>query len=103
MDAASVPAGDVMKEMSVKEFCEFGFLHEINRQVLHPLGLALYVNEAANGECALGGVLDRRDDPEGFFFGPDILSKEKASRVDDLLSLRQVPRLKALGYLVQPV
>jgi hypothetical protein len=35
-----------VKRMPVREFVETGYLHEVNRRLLHPLGLALEVGRA---------------------------------------------------------
>ncbi len=92
-----------MNRMSVKEFIEFGYLHEVNRRVLHPLGLALEVVEEADGRCSFSGVQDFRDDPEGMVFAEDTLSFEKADRVAMEEALRLETRHRALGFWVQPV
>lgn len=113
---------DEHKHIDISEFREFGYLHEINRQLLHPLGLALEVVTedcpACNGlgatnhcvSCGdqgqierLGGVWDSRDDPEGFVYGDDLLSAEKARRVRDEMQRRAGPRVEKLGYMIQPV
>jgi hypothetical protein len=89
--------------MDIKEFWEFGYLQEVNRQFLHPLGLALEVivdNET--GEVKLGGVWDYRDDPEGMRFGPGEIEIEKAVRVDKEIFERSKARLETLGYFIQP-
>jgi hypothetical protein len=52
------------KKMPATEFRDLGYLQEVNRQFLHPLGLAMYVN-AETGEY---GILDAREDLEGFIF-----------------------------------
>jgi len=53
-----------VKRISIKEFREFGFLHEVNRVFFHPLGLALEVIiDRETGEERLGGIWDCRDDP----------------------------------------
>ena len=57
-----------IKRIDIKEFREKGFLQELNRQFLHPLGLALEVNKDDDGNETLGGVWDYRDDPEGIIF-----------------------------------
>ena len=62
-----------MRYMNIKEFADDGYLQELNRQFLHPLGLALYVNEREDGQCELGGIADYRDDPEGVIFDQDYL------------------------------
>ena len=90
-----------IKRISIKEFREFGFLHEANRLFFHPLGLALEVivdNET--GEERFGGVWDCRDDPEGIRFA--IVNLEKAARIASLARARSVAREKLLGYVIQP-
>ena len=89
--------------MPVKEFVDLGLLHEINRRMLHPLGLALEVVEEADGSCTFSGVQDFRDDPEGMVFAEDTLSPEKAARVAMEEALRLEARHRALGFWVQPV
>lgn len=92
-----------MKRMSVKEFIDSGYLHEINRRMLHPLGLAIEVIEEADGSCTFGGVWDLRDDPEGIVFAEDTLSPEKAAKVKMEEAMRLETRHRALGFWVQPV
>lgn len=97
--------GEPIKYMSIKEFQEGGFLMEVNRQVLHPLGLALEVNEDDDGEARLSGVWDYRDDPEGMVFGepPPLCTMEERARpvVEQLAALAPV-RLERFGWVVQP-
>jgi len=57
-----------IKYISVKEFREEGFLQEVNRNFLHPLGLALEVIIDDNGNEVFGGIWDYRDDPEGLIY-----------------------------------
>lgn len=56
------------EHMDIKEFKEKGYLQEVNRRFFHPIGLALAVALDNDGEWSLDGVLDARDDPEGFVF-----------------------------------
>ncbi len=99
---------DSVKRIPIKEFREFGFLQEVNRQFLHPLGLALEVIiDEKTGEERLGGVWDYRDDLEGMIYGDVIInSKEadgKAIRVEGLRKAKAVDRLRILGYRIQPI
>jgi hypothetical protein len=58
-----------IKFMDPKEFRTFGYLQEINRQFLHPVGLALEIRiDEETGEETLGKIWDYRDDPEGIWF-----------------------------------
>lgn len=92
-----------MKYMDIKEFCELGLLHEVNRQFFHPLGLALVVGEEDDGTQSIIGVWDNRDDPEGICFADETLSAAKAQSVKDLEDARREARQASLGYWVQPV
>lgn len=131
------------------EFRQAGYLHEVNRLLLHPLGLALSVETAtergftmrlraedhenlvceldgdvsaerlreildgllANGEAVskgqyvgMGGVWDYRHDPEGIMFaGTTLDATNQAEAVADLWNARREARVKALGWMIQPV
>lgn len=71
--------GEPIPLIDIAEFRRLGFLQELNRRFLHPLGLALYIAiDDETGEETLGGIWDYRDDPEGLFFGEaDIKGREK--------------------------
>ena len=73
-----------IKIMDVKDFLEKGFLQEANRQFFHPLGLALSVDIAGDGNYYLGSVWDYREDPEGMFFDNDLISEDKIIYIKDL-------------------
>lgn len=90
-----------MKHIDVAEFRRLGYLQEVNRRLLHPLGLALAVGVDDDGVERLRGVWDCRDDPEGIRFdGP--LDAEAADRIGHELMARGVARKRQLGYIVQP-
>lgn len=92
---------DEIERMDVAEFREFGYLQELNRAFLHPLGLALEVVVEDDGTERLGGVWDYRDDPEGIRYeGVDLF--EKAQRVAAERERRRPAREAALGYWQQP-
>lgn len=73
-----------IKRVDIKEFREKGFLQEANRKFFHPLGLALEIIIEADGTESLGGIWDYRDDPEGMFFGPDMINQNKVDYVENL-------------------
>lgn len=89
--------------MEVEEFWREGYLQELNRQFLHPLGLALEVSQADDGTVTLGGIWDCRDDPEGIIFVDDGPDPEKAKRIEQESSVKALLREAALGYVIQPV
>lgn len=87
--------------IDIKEFREFGFPQEANRQFFHPLGLALEVMIEDDGTEHLGSVWDSRDDPEGFEFSPGSIDVEKIARVSDLRWSKENARYRLLGSVVQ--
>lgn len=91
--------------MDLTEFVNEGYLHEINRQVLHPMGLALEViaDDESDKVYRLGGVWDYRDDPEGMAFAEDTLNATKAAHIAELSEQRRPAREEALGYWIQPL
>lgn len=95
------------KRMSPKEFREAGFLRELNRQFLHPLGLALETVAEADGTETFGAVWDYREEPEGIAFTDDVVGSETArEQADAIEALRQEKasaRKDLFGWVIQPV
>ena len=103
---------DKIKRIDLQEFRNDGYLQELNRQFLHPLGLALEVivddfkkDVTKQKVLSLGGVWDYRDDPEGMAFGDlsDKDSKEKAKRIKRERIRFAKTRKEKLGFIVQPI
>lgn len=90
------------KHMDIAEFRAAGYLQEINRRFLHPLGLALCVKVDADGTEQISGIWDCRDDPEGIAYGPDVDLTEHAHAIDQLWQAREAGRRAGLGFMVQP-
>lgn len=91
------------KTITVKEFRELGFIQELNRRFLHPLGLALEVRIDEHGKESIERVWDNRDDPEGMIFGDGMIDPQKAEYIYAEEDKREAQRKLALGYIVQPV
>jgi hypothetical protein len=92
------------KYLDLSQFRDGGYLAEVNRRVLHPLGLALALEEdAATGEVRFIGVLDCRDDPEGIRFGSPSAYADKALLIVAEERRRRTAREAALGYWIQPL
>lgn len=89
------------KFLDVKSFRELGYLQELNRQFLHPLGLALEVVLEDDGTESLGRIWDSREDPEGFIFGDDGPDPVKTKRIEGLMSEAYHQRKKRLGFYIQ--
>lgn len=95
---------DAVTRMPIAEFRAAGYLQEINRQLLHRLGLALEVTiDDTTGEEHISGVWDCRDDPEGICFGDGMIDASRALAIEVDLADRSYPRVLALGYVVQPL
>jgi hypothetical protein len=93
------------KMMDIAEFREKGYLQEINRLLLHPLGLALQATIDADGNETLTGVVDCRDDDEGIIFAT--VGEPHASKAAFIAEERERRREKRSklfsGEIVQPV
>lgn len=93
-----------IKRMSLSEFREKGLLQEVNRQFLHPLGLALEMVIDDDGKSLFGGVWDSRDDPEGIIFDLSIpLDKDAENYVQSLRDAHEAERMKRFGWVIQPI
>lgn len=91
-----------VKKMSASEFRREGYLQELNRRFLHPLGLALEVRIHSDGSESFGEVWDCRDDPEGMTFAPGVINSANAARIADELEEKGQVRMERLGYQTQP-
>jgi hypothetical protein len=81
-----------------------GLLYEINRKVLHPMGLALAVRVNNAGEViGFAGLTDCCNDPEGILFSPGSGGPPKyRAFMDRTGKAKLVARKQKLGYVVQP-
>ena len=101
---------DNVKRIDIKEFRQKGYLQELNRVFLHPLGLALEIIQEENGDEKLGGVWDYREDTEGIYFDLANSPKErqhdfknKANYIKSQFDKRWADREKVLGFDIEPV
>lgn len=94
-----------IKKTSPKILLETGLLFEINRQILHPFGLALEVIiDDKTGNVKLGQIWDYRDDPEGMLFGDDYFAKglEKFKKFMKETGMKKLQeRKRRLGFIIQ--
>ncbi len=103
------------KFLSVKEAVENGILQEINRLLLHRMGLAICVEVEKNEDGSLRDedsailkIIDDRLDSEGFYFewGTEerlLAAQEKADKFQKIQNAKQGTRLSRLGYDTQPI
>lgn len=96
-----------IKKMPVKEFRELGYLQELNRRFLHPLGLALEVEIFPSGDERFGGIWDYRDDPEGCAFDPEVTDNKQAiqnaMRIYHEMAVKGEARVGLFGHVIQPL
>lgn len=97
------------RNLDVREFRTLGYLQEVNRLFMHPLGLALSVAINEDGTEQLGPIWDYRDDPEGLGFAamPDLVDEMhwKAARVEAERAAKVAKRAETLDAVdgVQPL
>ena len=90
-----------IKRLPVKDFREQGYLQELNRRFLHPLGLALEVVVEEDGTERFGGVWDYREDAEGIIYGEGVINDAKAQNIQNEWDKRLKARFKAVGFHIQ--
>ncbi len=99
-----------VKRIDIKEFRENGYLQELNRRFLHPLGLALEIITYENGVETLGGIWDYREDEEGIYY--DIKNsddkridkfKRNKNFIDSELEIRNKRRIEKLGFDIEEI
>jgi|SRR3990172_133878 len=95
---------DERKKLTPAEFRAQGYLLELNRQFLHPLGLALEIVTKEDGTEYFGGVWDSRDDPEGFIFGDfDDDDRQRAKRIETEALQKAEVRRARFGWVIEPL
>lgn len=99
-----------IKRIDIKEFREKGYLQELNRRFLHPLGMALEVIVDDNGEEKLGGIWDYRKGDEGIYYDIKNSDEDRKKRfkdnkyfVDKEFNLRFKSRKDILGFEIEEV
>lgn len=91
-------------ENHAKFLSETGLLFEINRRILHPLGLALYVSVDDDNKIQIGGLQDSRKDPEGIYYNSDQFEsgkKRHAKFMEEYGKAAHKTRESLLGYIEQ--
>ncbi len=99
-----------IKKIDIKEFREKGYLQELNRRFLHPLGLALEVIVNDDGTEQLSGIWDFREDKEEIYYNIANSEIERKTKfqinknfVDNELKTRCEIRKQALGFDIEPI
>lgn len=99
-----------VKRINIKEFREKGYLQELNRRFLHPLGLALEIQQDEEGNEVLGGIWDSRNDEEGIYYDIANSDEERINKfmkneqfIDSEIATRNENRMKKLGFIIEPI
>lgn len=81
--------------LDITEAVDLGVIQELNRQFLHPLGLAFTVYAEVEGTLLWGFV--QADDPEGFVFEKGVIEEEKIMQIAEMRAERAQRRWKMFG------
>jgi hypothetical protein len=99
-----------IKYINIKEFREKGYLQELNRNFLHPLGLALEITISDDGIEKLNGIWDYRNEDEGIYY--DIANsnkqrieefKQKQKFIENEMKKRVQKRKELFGNFIEPI
>jgi hypothetical protein len=93
-----------MKKMNLNEFKSLGYLQELNRRFLHPLGLALAVSVDQHGNIKLDDIYDWRE--EYIHFGiseSDVERREKFLKNKEYID-SELSRMSGVrGYEIEEI
>lgn len=95
---------EIKRIPAAKFLVDNGLLFEINRTILHPLGLALEVISEEDGSMRIENLWDYRDDPEGMLYTPETFVDGKAKLdkfLDEFGGAKFRERQGVLGFLIQ--
>ena len=89
------------KTMTLQEFRDKGFLQEVNRLLLNPVGISLSVevDDETGQVTRFGPIWDYRDDPEGLIQGGFSIAKSLEYR--RLLDEKVPVRHQKYGGVIQ--
>lgn len=101
----TISADDPNPTLTAREFIDFGYLQELNRNFLAPLGLVMEIAPPDDENRSLGElkIFDFRTSPEKAILPVSQLDSQKAENVSSALDLAGSRRLKQLGFLHQPM
>lgn len=99
-----------IKYMDIKEFREKRYLQELNRNFLHPLGLALEIKIDKDGNENIGGIWDYRNDQEGIYYGLSSSNKDRIEKfernrlfIESEIEKRRKKRTEMFGSVIEKI
>lgn len=94
-----------MEYVNGNEFRDEGYLLELNRRFLHPLGMALEVDYATEGKdpSIQMRVQDFRNDSEGIWMTLTPEDVQRGRKVRNVELSRASARRRRLGFWTQPL
>ena len=97
-------------KIDIREFREKGYLQEINRRFLHPLGLGLEITIEDDGSERLSGIWDYREDDTGIYFDIKNSNKERKETfkkkyefIESELKNRREAKIHELSYFIEEI
>ncbi|MFW6310688.1 MAG: hypothetical protein ACOC1K_00470 [Nanoarchaeota archaeon] len=99
-----------IKFINIREFREKGYLQELNRNFLHPLGLALSIKIDDDGNECLGGIWDYRNDKGGIYYNLSESNKDRIEKfeknrifIENEFEKRKEKRIEVLGSIIEKI
>ena len=93
------------KLVDPQEILDLGIAQEINRLLLHPLGMefALLKDKHTGKATSVLGIIDNRDKQGGVVFNPDLLDPKKKKAFENMGKKNEEYRKQNLGSVIQPM
>ena len=90
-------------ENPVQFLVDNGLLFEMNRQVLHPLGLELHFHLDEDGRVTGVDLLDNREGIQPISFSPEVFGagRERYEQYLDAHGRRNIQRRRQIGMVIQ--
>lgn len=96
---------DCPQKVSVRELMDEGYIQEMNRVFLHPLGLSMGISSDESGEPVIEGIFDYRGQEKPVAFHKSVVNSDgfiaKKNKIAWRMDMSLMKREECLGFGIQ--